>query len=910
MTTDAWVLQALVDANDQPVFAVDRDLRYLAFNHAHADGMRALYGVEIEPGGRLTDYQTVEADRQGAELHLRRALEGERVVVSAFSGEDGRRRYYDLVHVPLTRGEEVAGVIVRTRDVTDRKQAERALREHELSLTTLVDNVPDVVFHIDGDYRLILANAAFSEAIAASGGTPIRPGDPILHDGFPEDFIAVWHGLYDRALAGESFIAETTVPTAGGVRIMENHLRPVLGDEGEPTGVVVTSRDITERRRMEEIWAFLARTGSRAGDEPFFEALARHLATCLDMDFVCIDRLDPDGLTAHTLAVWTDGRFEDNVSYALKDTPCGDVVGQTVCCFPEGVCRSFPHDEVLQELHAESYVGVTLFDHDGLPIGLIAVIGRRPLVDRRPAESILELVAVRASSELERLDAERELLQTHERLSLAQRASGAGMWDWDIPGGKIDWSPEMFDLLGLDARIEEAGFDAWGKVMHPDDAEIANARIAKALADHANLDSEYRIIRPDGEIRWIAALGRGTYDKHGEPVRMSGLCIDVTERRSVAEELRETRDYLENLFGYANAPVIVWDTELRITRFNRAFEELTQRTAEEVVGQHLELLFPGDERRETAIAHVTSATAGERWQVVEIPILRADGEVRTVLWNSATINAADGLTLVATIAQGQDITERKAAEEEIRRLNADLEGRVTERTRDLTAANAELEDFVHSIAHDLRSPLRALSGFSEIIELDYADVIDDAGRDYLRRIRDAAEHLGRLMDALLSLSQIGRRELELREVDLSALALGVAEELQATHPDHSVDLEIEQGLVARGDPALCEIIVQNLLGNAWKFSAGESPALIRFGVESVGGRRVFCVSDNGVGFDPEYAGKLFAPFERLHTADEFPGTGIGLATVRRAVTRLGGDCWADAERDGGARVYFTLGDSS
>jgi PAS domain S-box-containing protein len=465
-------------------------------------------------------------------------------------------------------------------------------------------------------------------------------------------------------------------------------------------------------------------------------------------------------------------------------------------------------------------------------------------------------------------------------------------------------------LFGLDAETEDAGFDAWGKAMHPDDAEIANARIAKALADHANLDSEYRIIRPDGEVRWIAALGRGAYDEHGEPVRMSGLCIDVTERRNVAEDLRETRDYLENLFGYANAPVIVWDTELRITRFNHAFEQLTQRAAEQVVGRHLELLFPEDDRREAALAHVTSATAGERWRVVEIAILRADGEVRTVLWNSATIYAADGATPVATIAQGQDITERKAAEEEIRRLNADLERRVTERTRDLTAANAELEDFVHSIAHDLRSPLRALSGFSELIELDYGEAIDEAGRDYLRRIRDAAGHLGRLMDALLSLSQIGRRELELRDVDMSALARRVAEELRDAEPERPVDFEIEEGLIARGDPDLCEIIVQNLLGNAWKFSARETPALIRFTAEVDDGRHVFCVSDNGVGFEPEYAGKLFAPFERLHTAAEFPGTGIGLATVRRAVTRLDGDCWADGERDGGARLYFSLGESN
>ncbi|MEI6727806.1 MAG: PAS domain-containing protein, partial [Actinomycetes bacterium] len=435
-------------------------------------------------------------------------------------------------------------------------------------------------------------------------------------------------------------------------------LSPVLGDDGGITGAVVTSRDITESRRTNAVREFLARTSSALTDEPFFKALARYLAASLEMDFVCIDRLDGDGLTAHTLAVWCDGTFEDNVSYALKDTPCGDVVGQTVCCFPEAVRRSFPHDEVLQDLRAESYVGVTLFDHDGQPIGLIAVIGREPLTDRRPAEATLQLVAGRAAAELERLDAEAGLRTAHDRLELAQRASGAGIWDWDVVGGEIEWSPEMFVLFGLDGTTAKAGFDAWNEAMHPDDVEAANARVAQALADRSTLDSEYRIVRPGGEVRWINALGQGVYDEQGEPVRMSGLCIDITERRAVAEELRETRDYLENLFGHANAPVIVWDPELRITRFNHAFEELTQRSTEEVVGHHLELLFPDDERRKASLEHVTEATAGERWQVVEIPILRADGEVRTVLWNSATVLGGDGATPIATIAQGQDITSR------------------------------------------------------------------------------------------------------------------------------------------------------------------------------------------------------------------------------------------------------------
>ena len=187
-----------------------------------------------------------------------------------------------------------------------------------------------------------------------------------------------------------------------------------------------------------------------------------------------------------------------------------------------------------------------------------------------------------------------------------------------------------------------------------------------SVATGEPFEHEHHFVAKSGEIRVVLARGKPVRDEYGHVVAWAGINLDITDRKRGEAELRETRDYLENLFGYANAPVIVWDPELRITRFNRAFEELTQRAADEVVGRHLELLFPEDDRRQEALAHVTQASAGERWQVVEIPILRADGEVRTVLWNSATVYAVDGETPIATIAQGQDITERIAAEQALR----------------------------------------------------------------------------------------------------------------------------------------------------------------------------------------------------------------------------------------------------
>lgn len=438
-----------------------------------------------------------------------------------------------------------------------------------------------------------------------------------------------------------------------------------------------------------------------------------------------------------------------------------------------------------------------------------------------------------------------------------------------------------------------------------DDREAALANLEGALAGETVVASAYSG-EPGRERRYFDVLHTPLRDDNGAVNGLVMHTVDVTERRRTEENLRRLEADFRTLAENSPDLIARFDRQLRHTYVNPVAAQAGLLTTEGYVGKTI------------AESGVPEPTAG-LWErrirdalktgrpldiVDSFPM--SDG---THYFHTRLVpeTAPDG-SIGSVLSVARDVTERKRADDEIQRLNTDLERRVSERTRELTAANAELEDFVHSITHDLRSPLRALSGFSELVQTDYGDVIDDTGRDYLRRIHDAAQHLGDLMDALLSISKISRRDLDLRDLDLSALARGVAERLRDADPERAAEFEIEDGLVAHGDPALCEIVVQNLLDNAWKFSAGESPARISFGAQCVDGRRVYCVRDNGVGFDPKYSGKLFTPFERLHTAEEFPGTGIGLATVRRAVTRLGGSCWADSQPGGGAQAYFTLGE--
>lgn len=242
-----------------------------------------------------------------------------------------------------------------------------------------------------------------------------------------------------------------------------------------------------------------------------------------------------------------------------------------------------------------------------------------------------------------------------------------------------------------------------------------------------------------------------------------------------------------------------------------------------------------------------------------------------------------------------DITERKQVEEQIARMNAELE-----------ATNKELEAFSYSVSHDLRAPLRGINGFGLALLEDYADRLDEQGRDYLNRVCEASKHMGQLIDDLLKLSRATRSEMKREPVDLSAIAQRIASELQKSQPERRVEFANQEGLTTEGDARLLGIVLENLLSNAWKFTGKQEHARIEFGVEERDGRPAFYMRDNGAGFDMAYVNKLFTPFQRLHAPTEFPGTGIGLATVQRIIHRHGGRVWAEGEVGKGATFYFQI----
>jgi PAS domain S-box-containing protein len=291
-------------------------------------------------------------------------------------------------------------------------------------------------------------------------------------------------------------------------------------------------------------------------------------------------------------------------------------------------------------------------------------------------------------------------------------------------------------------------------------------------------------------------------------------------------------------------------------------------------------------------------------QTCELQIVKKDG---TIFWAHLTEAAAkdeSGATIFRVVMS--DITERKVAEEALEKYREHLEDLVRKRTIKLEASNKELEAFSYSASHDLRAPLRTIDGFSQALLEDCEDKLDIQGKDYLIRIRAATRRMADLIEDLLKLSRITRTEMNIEKINLTRIARSIIDELQKSQPLRHVEIKIAVGLEDAADSRLMRITLDNLLGNAWKFTEKQAKAVIELGCTEEGGKKVYFIRDNGVGFDMAYVDKLFAPFQRLHNEEEFPGTGIGLALVRRIIHRHGGKVWTEGQTGKGATFYFSL----
>ena len=381
-----------------------------------------------------------------------------------------------------------------------------------------------------------------------------------------------------------------------------------------------------------------------------------------------------------------------------------------------------------------------------------------------------------------------------------------------------------------------------------------------------------------------------------------GLVVAVMARALGRSEraARVTSERLRAVVESSPLAVFTLDTEMRVTSWNPAAESMFGWTASEIVGRPYPLA--GVQTSAEAVRNFARASADAF--TVERTRRRKNGSEIVVEFASAPLRAADG-ALEGVLSVAADVTERARARDELRRSNEELEWRVRERTAQLSAANEELQAFSYSVSHDLRAPLRALGGFSEALLEDYGSQLDERAHDYLGRIQAAATRMSDLIDDVLVLSRVSRSEITRSEVDISALAAEVSAQAAAGEPRREVAVVIEPDMSALADASLVRQALQNLIENAWKFTAPVGHARIEVGMRDADGVREFYVADNGVGFDEAYIDKLFRPFQRLHSTHDFPGNGVGLATVGSVVKRHGGRVRAESH-GAGACFSFTL----
>jgi len=647
-----------------------------------------------------------------------------------------------------------------------------------------------------------------------------------------------------------------------------------------PDYIIASLQDITERKRAEE--------DLRISEERL--ALATHTGN--------IGVWDWD--VTNNILLW------DNAMYRLYGLRRGDFGGAyeawASALHPED--KTYTEGEIQAALRGEreyapefrviwpngsvhylKAASHTLYDDNGKPLRMVGI--NYDLTERKLAEI--------------------ELREKEERLALATIQNGVGVWDWNLVTQEMIWDDSMYSLYHIRREDFIGTEEAWRKALHPDDLHRGDREVNDAIAGIKPFNTEFRVVWPNGEIRHIKAVAKVFRDEQGTPLRMLGINMDITERKQAEESLRASEERLHSIIQTSMDGIVQMDADGIVTGWNSQMEKVFGWPRAEAIGQALhETIIPPQHRK----AHVQGLRhfllTGEGSVLnkrIEVEGLHRDGHAFPVELTVTPIKMGDKYEFSAFL---RDITETRRAKEEIYRLNAELEQRVVERTAKLEAANKDMESFSYSISHDLRAPLRAINGFSKILQEEYIDRLDEEGKRLLNVVGANAQKMGELIDDILAFSRAARNEIERSVIDMKKLASSVWEELKPEMARRDVHLEIGDMPPAEGDPAMIHQVVFNLLSNAVKFTQHRADARIEVGGRADEHETVYHVKDNGVGFDMQYADKLFGVFQRLHGIDEFEGTGIGLAIVKRIVTKHGGRVWAEGRIGEGATIYFAL----
>jgi PAS domain S-box-containing protein len=503
--------------------------------------------------------------------------------------------------------------------------------------------------------------------------------------------------------------------------------------------------------------------------------------------------------------------------------------------------------------------------------------------------------------------AEREIQHLNKRITAATGASHVGIWDWNVVDNQLLWDDQMYMLYGLEKERFSPAYESWVNGLHPEDKARCMQESELALSGEKVYDTEFRVIWPDNSVHHLRSKGEVIRDDNGKPLRMLGVNFDITALKQTEEALNNS-EAKYRIIAENSDDWIYWlspdGTTLRF--ISPSCEKMTGYSAEEFQNNYAlikRIVHPDD--LEIMESHEQGIRDQKSTGSFDFRIIKKSGDVCWINHSCSPIYEKNG-KYAGRRATNRNINSRKLAEEEILKLNQTLENRVQQRTAQLEASNRELEAFSYSVSHDLRSPLRHINGFSEVLSKQYSDQLPAEAKNHLNTIMVAARKMGIMIDDLLNFSRTGRAEIKKSTIEMNQVVDDAMLQIKPSLTGRNIIWNISHLPKVHGDYSLLRMAWVNLLDNAVKYTCTREKAEITIGYKKGKKESVFHIKDNGVGFDMKYTHKLFGVFQRLHSSSQFEGTGIGLANVQRIIIRHGGRIWAEAELDKGAVFYFSI----